>query len=231
VSELSVEIDRTALCIHTLGRDDGRIRAHMESIRAPVPSLLIAMATILVRRPFTFDDVQLLQRYTPAADLRKVVDAHVRAGMFVEGYEATPVGREAAALVLAVQGELISDFWRDASAALVEEIVWNVDDTDMNAFRQQRDALPEPASEAHRLLTLVTALRYLKSDVHAAALARHDISAMDASALEHRWRAGEANPVRDRVERETDDDFADRLDGRADELLARLRSLPGTDPR
>jgi hypothetical protein len=175
--------------------------------------------------------VQLLNRYTVADDLRRIVDAHVRGGMIVDGYEATPVGRDAAALVLAIQGELITDAWRGASAALVEEIVRDVDDTDAPAFRQQRDALPEPVSEEHRLLSLVTALRYLKSDVHAAALARHGISTLDAPEIERRWRDGEANPVRDEVEVETDDELVRRLGGRDDELLALLRTLPGTDPR
>ena len=231
MSDLSVEIDRTTLCVHTLARADGRVRRHMISIGAPVPSLLISMAPILVRRPFTLDDVRLLERYTPPDDLARVVDAHVRGGMFRGEYEATGVGRDAAALVLRVQGELITEAWRGASAALVESIVQAVDDTGAPAFRQQRDVLPEPVSEEHRLLTLLTALRYLRSDVHAAALARNGVAVADASEVDRRWRAGEPDPVRDRVEAETDAAFSARVHGRDAELLDVLRTLPGEDPR
>jgi hypothetical protein len=231
VNDLSVEIDRTALCVHTLARADGRVREHMISIGAPVPSLLISMAPILVRRPFTFDDVRLLQRYTAEDDIQRLLDAHVRGGMFTGEYEATTLGREAAAVVLRIQGELITVAWHGASATLVETIVAEVDDTDAPAFGQQRDALPDPVSEEHRLLTLLTALRYLKSDVHAAALARNGVGVADATEIERRWRSGEPDAVRDRIEVETDDGFAARLGGRAAELLALLRTLPGEDPR
>jgi hypothetical protein len=234
VSELADEIDRTALCIHTLARADGRVRAHMESIRAPVPSLVIAMATVLVKRPFTFDDVQLVQRYTAPDDLRRIVDAHVRAAMFAidgDGYVATDVFRDAAAFVLANQGGLITELWRGADPSLVESIVGAVDDTDAPAFRQQRDALPDPVGPEHRLLRLVTVLRYLRADVHAAALERSGISIADAPDIDRRWRDGEPIPSRDAAEAATDAAFVARLGGHHDELLALLRALPGEDPR
>jgi len=226
-----MEIDRTALSIHTLGRADGRVRAHMESIGAPVPSLLIAMAHVLLKRPFSFADAQLDSRYTSPDDLRRILDAHVRAGLLVGEYEATPLARDAATLVIENQAELITPFWRGADVSLVEEIVAALDDTELPAFRQQRDALPRARSEEHRLLMLLTLLRYVRADVHAAALARHGILLADARAVEARWRAGEAMPVRDAVERDTDASFLRHLGGRDGELLALLRTLPGEDSR
>jgi hypothetical protein len=234
VSALGDEIDRTALCIHTLAQADGRIRERMVEIGAPAPSLLIVLATVLARRSISFDDIVLMQRYTSPDDLQRIVDVHVRAAMFAaegDGWAPTDAARRACRRVIEVQGELITDAWRGADASLVASIVAGVPPGSHAAFDQQRDVLPDAMTDEHRLLRLVTVLRYLKSDVHAAALARHGITPLDAPDVERRWRDGEAIPERDAVETETDRDLVTRLGGREDDLLALLRSLPGVDPR
>jgi hypothetical protein len=148
-----------------------------------------------------------------------------------DGLVATDLFRDAARFVLHVQGELITSFWPGATADLAEAIVFSAPDDDAPAFRQQRDALPQPVSDAHRLLSLVTALRYLRADVHTLALERHGVSATDARDVERRWLDGEASEMRDAIERDTDRDFVRRLGGHDGDLLALLRALPGEDPR
>lgn len=175
-----------------------------------------------------------------------------------------------AARVLAAQAAGAAELWASSAtnlpalAATAEAVVAAVtapEGVPLDAFEDQRSVRHVlPGDDAGQLVGRVTELRYLRSDLHAAALAEQQLAGPRAQALHRLWTGADVEA--DRLADLRDDGFAtadgESLtdDGRAvvetaeqrtndltdlafaavgqhdlDALLAGLLWLPGEDPR
>jgi hypothetical protein len=257
-AELATEIDRLALCIH---RPTGRrpdLMAALVTVGMPRQSIVVLAARFLAAGELSFADLASMSRYITEEDTRKLLRAHPTRGLLEpvvdedEVFRPSEPLRAGARLVLDLQGEEAERLWSSASSleTLVDLARAHVDaaldsELPLDAFRRQtRVHHTVPPSDAGQLLGCITALRYLRSDVHAACLAEEGLSGPGARTMHRVWRGfavaedidrALVDATCERVEAATNEGFAGvfaPLDAeRSSELLDRMRTLPGEDPR
>jgi hypothetical protein len=176
--------------------------ASLRPLELPPQSMVVVAARFLAAGQVSVADVQSMSRYSPAAGIQLLVDAHRRLGLIssVDGgddvFTASPELRAGATAVLRLQAEEAERLWGESvDLASDEELARaHVDAAiesplPLDAFRRQvgvHHALP--SSHAAQLLGYVTELRYLRSDVHAACLAKERLSGARARTLHSLWR-------------------------------------------
>lgn len=209
-AELAIEIDRLALCIHQPTGRRPDLRAGLDPLGLPRISIVVVAARFLAAGRLLFADLASVSRYDAEADLRKILDSHVRRGLLVDDggdvFTPSPAFQSAASLVLRLQGEEADRLWSTTSslprvAALAGAHVDAALDSalPLDAFRRQTGVHDTvPGSDAGQLLAHVTELRYLRSDVHARCLADEGLSGPSARRLHRLWRGFEVDGEIDR---------------------------------
>jgi len=196
-ARLAPHVDRLALCVHRPAAQDAEFLRGVAELKPPRPTILIVHARVLAYRAITERDAELMSPFAPRPSLRHSLDTHVDAGLLHpvanSSFEPTEACRACARLIVRIHGEIVDDLWHtnDALAAMADDVCASVPDGHP-AFAQQYSATDPPdASPSHRLLNRITALRYLRSDGHVAALDAHDLSGPVATALTELWTADE----------------------------------------
>ncbi|MEA3077181.1 MAG: hypothetical protein QOF60_2089 [Actinomycetota bacterium] len=215
-SGLWPQVDRVGLCIHRPSGSRPEYRAVAERLRIPPGSILVAAARHIAAGQVTLTQVQLLSRYESRALVNLNVERHVELGYLEprgQGvFAPSEAFRDAGRLILEVQSNVAAELWaghedlRSLSllAAEITATAGRCASVPVPAFDAQvGDRGVLPATPAAQLLGFVTELRYLRSDLHAAALARYDLAGPRASALTRLWKGHQIS----------DDDGA-RLDDR-----------------
>jgi len=147
-------------------------------------------------------DLGLLGRYEPRSWAEVSIRQHVDRGLLVAdpsggGYVPSDTFRDGARLVLDLQAEEASQLWEvdravlcavlELTAAAVGMAAQSAQE--LPAFRQQVSTHHVlGSSPAGQLLGHMTELRYLRSDVHATALAEAGLAGPSARALHRLWR-------------------------------------------
>lgn len=206
---LAPDIDRLALCIH---RPTGRrpeLAEALAPLGLPPQSFIVAAARLLADGRIGREDLRLLGRYQVPHWAEYSLGQHAERGLIVPredgaDYEPTAALRAAAALVLVLEGEEAQRIWQAHEAEVVravglaaEHVAVVADSSeDLPAFRQQVDTHGVlPLHPAAQLLGYVTELRYLRSDVHAAALRSANLEGPAALALHRLWKGFDPGPV------------------------------------
>lgn len=201
-AELATHVDRLALCIHPPTSRRPELATALGSLGLPPQSIAVVAARFLAAGEVSVADVRSISRYQPEENIAALVEAHRRRGLLepIDDRDDvfTPTGglRDGASMVLALQAEEAARLWmgtadlapiRDQAHAHVDAAIESP--LPLDAFRRQvgaHHALPD--TDAGQLLGLITELRYLRSDVHAAALAEEGLSGPTASTLHRLWR-------------------------------------------
>ncbi len=178
--EVAPHIDRLAIAVHRHASPAGR--AVIRSYGLPNAGVLIDVRALLLGGPITFDDLATIERYAPRDGLQTALDEHVRQGMLAHvsnRYRLTARGRELLERLTVIQGETITILWADSTAGLpmLIDATTRVIAAATSLPRERYPAFtlmhaaPDPpaATAAHRVLTRLTTLRYLRADAHAAA--------------------------------------------------------------
>jgi hypothetical protein len=201
-TRLAPEIDRLALCVHPPSGRHPRFRAAAAELPLPPGSILVVAARFLAAGGVTLDDLQLLSRYDSRALVAANVRRHVELGFLAEGSDGalvpTEAFRAAAALVLQVQAEAAAELWAAAGPRL-EELLGLADRLVDGATERAGEETPAfagqrrthhvvPTSAAGRFLARCTELRYLRADLHAAALGRRGLAGPSARTADRLWR-------------------------------------------
>jgi hypothetical protein len=205
-ASLATEIDRLALCIHRPTSRRPELVAALGSLGLPRQSIAVVAARFLAAGRLSHADLRSMSRYQSDADMRTMIDAHVRRGVLeaVDGeadtFTPTPALAAGAQVVLDLQAEEADRLWSaTAGLASIGAVARaHVDaalesDVPLDAFRRQvgvHHAIP--ASDAGQLLGSITELRYLRSDVHASCLLDEGLSGPSARALHRLWRGFDA---------------------------------------
>jgi hypothetical protein len=203
--EIAPHIDRLTIAVHKHGRPAGR--ALFEEFGLPGGGILIDARPILLAGPITLDDLATIERFARREDLSAALDEHVRQGMLSRDdeteaavYSTTARGQDlllrltdlharTIAALWAVYGELLAGLATPATL-MTDYAATALPLERYPAFRLQHAApVPLGAPPAYVLLLRLTALRYLRADAHATALAAHQLDATQATTLTLLWRA------------------------------------------
>ena len=192
------DVDRIALCVHRPAGADQEFRRLVERLQIPAGSFVVSAARHIAAGRVTLEQLQLLGRYESRAGIAANASRHVELGLFGESapgvYEPAEGFRAASTIVLAVQARAAEALW-SGSADLVElatsagaVVAAVAPPVPAPAFAAQRaDHAVTPSTPSGQLLAFVTELRYLRSDLHASALAEHGLSGPTARAVGRAW--------------------------------------------
>lgn len=210
---IAPHIDRLAIAVHRYARPATRRLLGEFGLRDA--GLLVDLRSVLLAEPVTLDDVAVVDRYMPRAALAVALDAHVRQDLLWRDGAARPVayacttrGRDLLLRLTTLQSETIGVLWAIHAAALPSLVALATDVTDYAAATLPLDAYPAfrlwhaapvplGAATAYVLLERVTALRYLRADAHAHALALQSLDAPQGHALSTLWHAEEPRAAAD----------------------------------
>lgn len=238
-AELAKEIDRIALCIHQPTGRRPDLMAELVPLGMPRKSIVVVAARFLAAGRLSFADLASMSRYELEANIRKILDSHVRRGLLMDNgsdvFTPSQEFRSGASLVLRLQSEEAGRLWSSSStlpslSALARAHVAAALESDLllDAFRRQTDVHDTvPRSDAGQLLAHVTELRYLRSDIHAQCLAEEGLSGPSARMLHRLWRGFDVDGDIDRTLIGTDlvDDGArPRLTARGQEVRERVEA-------
>lgn len=201
-AELTVEIDRLALCIHQPAGRRPELQAALVPLGLPRNSVVVVAARFLAAGRFSIADLRSMSRYAREEDLEAIMHAHVRRGLLEpadegsEGLRPSEGFQGGAQVVLELQAEEAERLWGSgpAVAALQRQAQRHVDAAfasplPLDAFRRQvgvHGALPDGV--VAQLLGNITELRYLRSDVHAGCLDEVGLEGPPARTLHRLWR-------------------------------------------
>lgn len=199
------DVDRVALCVHRPAGSSAEFRRLVDRLNLPAGSFVVSAARHIAAGRVGLEQLQLLGRYESRSIVEMHAQRHVELGFFEERghgtYAPSEDFRAASVLVLELQARAAEDLWRVAGdlvdrAASAEAVVTSIArPVPAPAFAAQRaDHVVTPASPAGQLLAFVTELRYLRSDLHAHALAARGFSGPTARAVD---RARKGHPLGD----------------------------------
>lgn len=210
-ADLAPHIDRLALCVHrpTGARSD--LREVIAPLGLPPQSFVVSAARMVASGRITVDDLALLGRYQPRRWAQASMDQHLERGVVgpsSDGVAFVPTEefRSASARILVFQAEEAARLWGSRGSTLQETLdlahscvsIAAASADQLPAFRRQVDTQGAvPAGTAGQLLGRLTELRYLRSDVHAAAWEEFGLAGPAAQALHRLWRGfapGDAPP-------------------------------------
>jgi hypothetical protein len=198
LTQLWPEVDRVALCIHRPSAEDPGFRALVARLGLPAGSIVVGAARYLAAGRVTLTDLELLGRYDSRSLIAANVERHVEAG-FLERvgerqFAPTPAFRDAARSVLDLQVQTARRLWDGAPVTELADLV-------SNTVAAVQRTVPTPAFDgqvAHHhvtpdgavseVLARVTELRYLRADLHAAALAEGGFAGPRARAVTRVWK-------------------------------------------
>ena len=196
--EMAREIDRLVIRGH---QEAGQYPDKPEVVRnlTVMPALLNTVGVVLLRQPLTRHDTQRIVFYTPPTIENALIDANIEGGILVEKdgeLRLTEAGRAAAEGVVKLQEDAIAALWRDADEPLkeVDELATVVvrhgpavepPETPSN-FPLFAAVVDRPTLPA-RVLRLITALRYWRSDAHRHAIGDAGLRPNEAHALNVLW--------------------------------------------
>lgn len=255
---LAAHLDRLALCVHRPSGRRPELRAMVEELRIPAGTIMVVAARHLAAGRVSLATCQVLSRYDSRGAVAANLDRHVELGFLVPiagvagDFAPSEPFATAARLVLQLQAEAAAALWSpagvdldraaDVATTVVQHVLDRLPADDTPAFAGEAGVhrvLPDTA--AAQLLGRVTELRYLRSDVHAGALASVGLTTgPKGRALSAQWHAGTLDDpdLRDRraaAEAETDERWRHVFEGlppsRLGELAGHLARLPGEDPR
>ena len=174
----------------------------VERLQVPAGSMIVSAARHLASRQVSLADLQVLSRYESRSIVAANVDRHVELGFLERVAEdlfvPSPAFREGAILVLDLQAQSARELWSDKQD-LVVELAGLAAHLVQRAVADRPVATPAfdgqvtrhsvvPRAHFGQLLGYITELRYLRSDLHAAALLVHDLAGPRARALHRLWR-------------------------------------------
>ena len=208
------DVDRIALCVHRPSGSSAEFRRLVDRLRIPAGSFVVSAARHIAAGRVTLEQLQLLGRYESRSAVAANAERHLELGFFAEldrgTYRPTDEFRQASLVVLDLQARVADDQWSatadlDELATMAGLVVGGIaPSVPTPAFDAQRaDHRVTPTSPAGQLLAFVTELRYLRSDLHANALAGHGFAGPTARAVDRAWKRHEL----------TDDDLR-RLQGK-----------------
>ena len=193
------DVDRLALCVHRPSGSSTVFRGIVDRLEIPVGSFVVSAARHIAAGRVTLEQLQLLGRYESRSIVELNAKAHVELGFFDEldqgTYAPTEEFRAASLAVLDLQARAADDLWAEATdlvdlAADAASVVATLaPPVPAPAFSAQRaDHAVTPMSPAGQVLAFVTELRYLRSDVHAHALAANGFYGPAARAVDRAWK-------------------------------------------
>ena len=202
-SALARQIDRLALCVHPRAGRRPELSAGAASLALPRPSILVVAARALAAGRLELDDVALMMRYDSPGAPQAVIATHEAAGILTpsgSGWTPISVLADLARLVLRLQTEEAEALWEQSDldlADLATEARVHVEVALGHRAGFERPALAQqvrlhtvlPDSHSGQLLGYLTELRYLRSDVHAACLAREGLGGPSARVLHRLWKS------------------------------------------
>jgi hypothetical protein len=201
-AELWIEVDRVAVCVHrpTSGRE--AFRQLVEELDLPAGGIIVSAARHLASGRVSLTDLALLSRYESRSAVAANVERHVELGLLErasdDAFIASARFQAAAVTVLREQGESARELWlaREVEVVALARVA-----SRLVRLAASRHVVATPAFDAQvrhhevipstpfaQLLAFVTELRYLRSDLHAAALFRHDLAGPRARALHRLWK-------------------------------------------
>ncbi|HZS89792.1 MAG TPA: hypothetical protein VFE42_20170 [Chloroflexota bacterium] len=202
---IAPHIDRLSIAVHRHGRPAGR--ALLEEFGLPGGGTLIDARPILLAGPITLDDLATVERFARREDLGSALDEYVGQGILSRDdqtepaiYSTTARGQDLLLRLTDLHARTIAALWAVHGELLAELVALATLTTGYAAaalplehypaFRLQH-ATPVPlgAPPAYVLLLHLTALRYLRADAHATALAAHQLDAIQATTLTVLWRS------------------------------------------
>lgn len=203
-------IDRLAIAVHRHGQPAALALLHEFGLdRAGV---LIDALPLLLTGPITLDDLAVIDRYAPRQELASGLEQQVEQEILTRDettemplYSSTTRGRDLLLRLTDLQGATVTALWAvhdDLLPDLASTATWVTDRAAATlpldlypAFRRLHAAPTQlGAAPAHLLLTRLTALRYLRADAHALALAAERLDAVQAGVFTALWtRAPEAH--------------------------------------
>jgi hypothetical protein len=196
------DVDRIALCVHRPSGSSAEFRGIVDRIKIPARSFVVSAARHIGAGRVTLEQLQLLGRYESRSIVAGNAERHVKLGFFSEldhgTYTPTEEFRAASLVVLDLQARAAEELWDGRAdlvvlAASAGSVVGTVaPSVPAPAFSAQRaDHDVTPTSPAGQLLAFVTELRYLRSDLHAHALAGHGFYGPTARAVDRIWKGNE----------------------------------------
>lgn len=192
-------VDRIALCVHRPSAADTTFRRIVHRLSLPAGSFVVSAARHIAAGRVSLEQLQLLGRYESRSIVALNAKRHVELGFLNEidneMYAPTEEFRSASVVVLDLQARAAEVLWAEsmdlvAVAASAAEVVARVaPPVPTPAFSAQRaDHAVTPPSPAGQLLAFVTELRYLRSDLHAHALATQGLYGPTARAVDRIWK-------------------------------------------
>lgn len=200
------DVDRLALCVHRPAGSNAEFRGTVDRLGIPAGSFVVAAARHIAAGRVTLEQLQLLGRYESRAIVEMNAKRHVELGFFTEVghgvYVPTEEFRGASVVVLDVQASAAEDLWggtmdlAEAAASAGEVVATVAPPVAAPAFSAQRaDHDVSPSSPAGQLLAFVTELRYLRSDLHAHALADRGLYGPTARSVDRMWKGQQVAEV------------------------------------
>jgi hypothetical protein len=196
------DVDRIALCVHRPSGSSPDFRRIVDRLEIPAGSFVVSAARFIAAGVVTLEQLQLLGRYESRSIVTANVERHVELGFFNEldrgRYTPTEEFRTASLVVLDVQARAAERLWAgtadlaELAASAGSVVSTAAPSVPAPAFSAQRaDHHVTPTSPAGQLLAFVTELRYLRSDLHAHALAAYGFYGPTARAVDRAWKGHE----------------------------------------
>jgi hypothetical protein len=202
---IAPHIDRLAIAVHKHGRPASR--ALLQEFGLSSAGILIDARSMLLAGPLTLDDLATIERYAPREELSATLEEHVHQGLLVRDdrtetlvYHTTARGQDLLLRLSDLQGRTIAALWAvhnemlpdlaPAATRITDHAAAGLPLERYPAFRLEHAApVPLGAPLAYVLLMRLTALRYLRADAHATALAAHQLDAIQATTLTLLWQS------------------------------------------
>ena len=200
-AQLAPHLNRLALCIHRPTSRRPEFRELVDRLQLGGGSIVVSAARFVASGRVTARDVELMGRYESRGLVAANLAYHVEQGFLTEhgdGFVPSPPFQEASQLTLDLQGESGQEIWTDhldslgeltATAERVLDAALEAAPVAIDALRGQiatRSVLPTTA--AGQFLGRMTELRYLRSDLHAAALAGNGFVGPRARSVGRLWK-------------------------------------------
>ena len=177
------------------------LRERIQQLQIPAGSIVVVAARHLAAGHLTVTQLELLSRYESRGLTRLTLEHHVERGFLQTAdnrvFEPSAAFANVSRLALDVQAESAEALWAGrgdlaALAAVARDIAATAArnaQVPTPAYDSEADVHSvTPPSAAGQLLAYVTELRYLRGDLHAAALDRQGLAGPRARALHRLWR-------------------------------------------
>lgn len=195
-------IDRLAIAVHRHGQP--AVLALLQEFGLGRAGVLIDACPLLLAGPITLGDLAVIDRYAPREDLSSGLEQQVDQEILTRDettetplYGSTTRGRDLLLRLTDLQGATVTALWAvhdDLLPGLASTATWVTDRAatlplDLYPAFRRLHAAPTQlgAAPAHLLLTRLTALRYLRADAHALALAAERLDPTQAGVFTALW--------------------------------------------